>query len=246
MISDALRADLAPNGRLRAGVNHANTVIATKDAVTGELRGVSVDLVRELARRLEVPLELTGYDYSGGIVQALLDSTIDVGGIAGGAGSGREDALDFTAGYLQLQVTFMVRAESAIHHVKDVDRPGVRVGITAGSAFAPALSRAFTRATLVTGPGRPTAIGLLESGQVDVLAGLRHQLLDARETLPGSRVLEATFLTVEQRLAILKGKPAGLAYLYAFVEEAKASGFVASALATSGNANVPVSPTSPT
>jgi len=123
MISDALRADLAPNGRLRAGVNHANTVIATKDAVTGELRGVSVDLVRELARRLEVPLELTGYDYSGGIVEALLDGTIDVGGIAGGAGSGREDALDFTGGYLQLEVTF-IAGPSSMEVILEVDKRG--------------------------------------------------------------------------------------------------------------------------
>ena len=106
-VSPQVRADLAPTGKLRAGINYANTVIATKDLVTGELRGVSVDLMRELARRLNVPLELVGFDFSGKLADALNVGELDIGGISGGSGSGREGAMDFTAGYVQVETTYL-------------------------------------------------------------------------------------------------------------------------------------------
>jgi len=237
-----VRSDLAPTGKLRAGINYANAIVATRDPATGELRGVSVDLVREIARRLKVPLELVGFDFSGKLADALNGGDLDIGGIAGGSGTGREGTMDFTAGYLQIETTYMVAPGSAIHDIKDVDREGVRVGVADKSAFRPFLARTLKRATLVTGPGNPTAFELLRTGQVEVLAGLRHQLFEVRDKLPGSRVLDGRFLVVEQTLAIPKGRDAGIRYLREFIEEAKASGFIARSLEKSGNANVPVSP----
>lgn len=241
-IPPQVRADLAPTGKLRAGINYANSIIATKDPVSGELRGVSVDLMREVARRINVPLDLVGFDFSGKMADALNAGTIDVGGLAGGAGSGRESGMDFTAGYLLVEATYMVPPASPILTAADVDREGVRVGVAAKSAFEPYLARTLKNAKLVTGPGNPTAFELLRTGQVEVLAGLRHQLVEVREKLPGSRVLDGRFLVVEQMLAVPKGRDAGIGYLREFIEEAKASGFVAQSLAKSGNANVPVSP----
>jgi polar amino acid transport system substrate-binding protein len=237
-----VRADLAPTGKLRAGINYANSVIATRDPVTGELRGVSVDLVRELARRLDVPLELVGFDFSGKLTDALNAGALDIGGIAGGSGSGREASLDFTAGYLQVETTYLVPPGSTIRTIADVDREGVRVGVAAKSAFEPFLARTLKSAGLLTGPGNPTAFELLRTGQVDALAGLRHQLIEVSSKMPGSRVLEGRFLVVEQTLAIPKGRDVGIQYLREFVEEAKATGFVARSLVKSGNSHVPVSP----
>jgi polar amino acid transport system substrate-binding protein len=234
--------DLAPTGKLRAGINHANAIVATKDPVTGELRGVSVDLVREVARRLNVPLELHGFDFSGKLADAMNAGALDIGGIAGGSGTGREGTIVFTAGYLQIETTYMVAPGSSIRVIAEVDRQGVRVGVAEKSAFQPFLARTLKNATLVTGPGNPTAFELLRTGQVDALAGLRHQLLEVSPRLPGSRVLEGRFLVVEQTLAIPKGRDAGAKYLRDFIEEAKASGFVARSLAKSGHPDVPVSP----
>lgn len=241
-VAPAVRADLAPTGKLRAGINYANSIIASKDPVSGELRGVSVDLMRELARRIDVPVELVGFDFSGKMADALNAGAIDVGALAGGTGTGREGSMDFTAGYLQIEATFMVPPGSPVRSMTDVDREGVRVGVAAKSAFEPFLARTLKHAKLVTGPGNPTAFELLRSGQVEVLAGLRHQLAEVTGKLPGSRVLDDRFLVVEQTLAVRKGRDAGIAYLREFIEDAKASGFVAQSLAKSGNANVPVSP----
>ncbi len=150
--------------------------------------------------------------------------------------------MDFTAGYLQIETTYLVAPGSPIRTIAEVDREGVRVGVADKSAFRPFLARNLKNARLLTGPGSPTAFELLRTGQVDVLAGLRHQLLEVRDKLPGSRVLEGRFLVVEQTLAIPKGRKAGIRYLREFIEEVKASGFIAQSLAKSGNANVPVSP----
>jgi len=241
-IPPQVRSDLAPTGKLRAGINYANAIVATRDPVTGELRGVSVDLVREVARRLDVPLELVGFGSSGKLTDALNAGELDIGGIAGGSGTGREGTMEFTAGYLQIETTYMVAPGSTIRAIADVDREGVRVGVAEKSAFRPFLARTLKRATLLTGPGNPTAFELLRAGQVEVLAGLRHQLIEVRGKLPGARVLDGRFLVVEQTLAIPKGREAGIRFLRDFIEEAKASRFVARALAKSGNANVPVSP----
>jgi polar amino acid transport system substrate-binding protein len=241
-VSPQARADLAPTGKLRAGINYANAIVATRDPATGELAGVSVDLVREVARRLGVPLELTGFDFSGKLGDALNAGALDVGGIAGGSGTGREGTMDFTAGYLQIETTYMVAPGSSIRTIADVDREGARVGVADKSAFRPFLAKNLKKAQLLTGPGNPTAFELLRSGKVEVLAGLRHQLAEVQGQLPGSRILDGHFLVVEQTLAIPKGREAGLRFLRDFVEEAKASGFVARSLRRSGHPNVPVSP----
>jgi len=237
-----VRAELAPMGKLRAGINHANAIVATRDPASGELRGVSVDLVREVARRLDVLLELRGFDFSGKLADALNAGTLDIGGIAGGSGTGREGSMDFTAGYLQIETTYMVTPGSKIQAIAEVDRAGVTVGVADKSAFRPFLERTLKNARLMTGPGNPTAFELLRTGKVEVLAGLRHQLMEVQGKLPGSRILDGRFLVVEQTLAIPKGREAGIRFLREFIEEAKASGFIARSLATSGNPNVPVSP----
>lgn len=240
-----VRKDLAPAGKLRAGINYANAIVATRDPVTGELRGVSVDLMREVARRIGVPLELHGFDFSGKLADAMNAGELDIGGIAGGAGTGREGSMDFTAGYLQIETTYMVAPGSKIRTIAEVDRPGVTVGVADKSAFRPFLARTLKNAKLLTGPGNPTAFELLRTGQVEVLAGLRHQLMEVQGKLPGSRILEGRFLVVEQTLAIPKGREAGLKFLRDFIEEAKASGFIVQSLAKSGHPNVPVSPPAP-
>lgn len=241
-VSPQVRADLAPTGKLRAGINYANAIVATKDPNTGELRGVSVDLVREVARRIGVPVELHGFNFSGRLADAMNAGALDIGGIAGGAGTGREGSMDFTAGYLQIETTYLVAPGSKIQTIAEVDRAGVTVGVADKSAFRPFLANNLKNARLVTGPGSPTAFELLRTGQVEVLAGLRHQLMEVQGKLPGSRLLDGRFLVVEQTLAIPKGREAGLRFLRDFIEEAKASGFIARSLAQSGHPNVPVSP----
>ena len=238
-VAPGVRADIAPTGTLRAGINAGNPLVSARDPARGGLRGVAVDLVREIGRRLGIPVDLVGFDTAAKIADALRAGTLDVGTLA--YDSGREDALSFTRGYLRVEATYLVPPGSPIRSVADVDRENVRVGVSANSAYELYLRRTFRHARLVGGPGIPGSAQLLYSGKVDVMAGQRHQLVAAAQKLPGSRVLDGHFLVIEQTLAVPKGRDTAIGYLREFIEEAKASGFVAQSLEKSGNSNLPVS-----
>src|SRR5213075_284112 len=139
--------DLAPTGKLRAAINYGNTVLAQKDAKTGELRGVSVDLARELARRLGVPLELVPYDAAGKVNADATRNAWDVGFFAIDPKRGEEVA--FTAPYVIIEGGYAVPEASPLRSVAEVDRPGTRIMVSKGSAYDLYLSRNLTSAQLV-------------------------------------------------------------------------------------------------
>lgn len=224
-VTPAVRADLAPTGKIRVGINYGNFAIATRDPVTGELRGVAIDLVQEVGRRVSVPVELVGAPGAAPALEGLLAGTLDIGSIA--YESSRESRLAFTRSFFQVEATYLVPPGSPLRTIADVDREGVRVGVSAKSAYESYLGRTFRHAKTVGGVGVPGAAELLYSGKVDAMAGQKHRLVAAGEKLPGSRVLDGSFLTIHQTFAMPKEREAGIRYLREFIEEAHASGFIA-------------------
>ena len=238
-ISASVRSELAPTGTLRAGINYGNVVLATKDAATGELRGVHVDLARELARRAGVTIELIGFDAAGTLVDGLKNGTLDVALLS--AEPARAGEITFSPAYVDIDATYLVPAGSPINSVADVDRAGIRVAIAAKSAYEFYLSRTLKNARLVSGPGTFGAYDVFVSGKLDALVGIRPRLVIEAEKLPGSRVLSDRFMAIEQTIASPKGRAAAAASVRDFVEDAKASGLVAGMLANHGVRGVSVS-----
>src|SRR6185295_5622023 len=119
-VSPAVRADIAPTGTLRAGINIGNPLVATKDPVSGELSGVAVDLMREIGRRIGVRVDLIGFDIAAKIADAVRAGTIDVGTLA--YDKGRESTMSFTPGYVRVEATYLVPPGSPIRTIADVDR----------------------------------------------------------------------------------------------------------------------------
>jgi polar amino acid transport system substrate-binding protein len=239
-ITPAVRADLAPSGTLRAGINYGNFILATKDRASGESRGVAVDLTRELGRRLSVPVEIVAYDSVAKMVDAAKTGAWDIAFC--GIDPQREGEISFTAAYLQIEATYLVPAGSALRAVADVDRDGVRVAAPARANYELFLSRALKRAQLVSTPSADAAFDLLVKGQVEALAGLRQALIGLVDRLPGSRMLDGQFMVVPQAIGLPKGRAAGLAFVRQVVEEAKASGLVARAIEQTGARGVAVAP----
>jgi len=225
----AATAALAPAGRLRAAINFGNPILATRDAATGEARGVSVDLARELARRLGVPAELVLFDAAGKVVEALKDGAWDVAFVA--IDPARAADMDFTPPYVIIEGAYLVPEGSPIRTNGEVDRDGVRVVVGAGSAYDLFLSRELRKARLVRGPSSPAVVDMMVAQGLDVAAGVRQQLEADAKRVPGVRLLDGRFMVIEQAMAAPKNRAAGVRYLVEFVEEMKASGFVASALA---------------
>jgi polar amino acid transport system substrate-binding protein len=235
-----VRHDLAPTGRLRATINLGNTVLAQRDAETGALGGVSVDLVHELARRLDVEAVLSPFDTAGKAFEALRSGACDVGFLA--IDPARAEVLDFTPPYVLIEGTYLVPEASPLRDVEEVDSEGVRIAAGKNTAYDLHLSRALRHATLVHAPSSQAAIELFLAGQTDVVAGVRQPLAAVAAKRPGFRVMEGRFLAIEQAMALPCGRAAGAAYLRAFIEEMKSSGFVAAALAQSGQGDATVVP----
>ena len=239
-ITPALRADLAPTGKLRAGINYGNFILATKDRATGESRGVAVDLMNEIGRRLGVPVEIVAYESVAVMGDAAPTAVWDIAFL--GSDPAREALMSFTAAYLEIDATYLVHGDSPLHTVAEVDREGVRVAAPARANYELYLKRNLHRAQLVSTAGADAAFEQLVTGQVDALAGLTQALLGLVGKLPGSRLLEGRFMGVQQSIALPKGRDAGLAYVRRVVEEAKASGLVARAIEKTGARGVSVAP----
>ena len=236
----SLHLDLAPTGKLRVGINYGNPVLATRDRTSGQLGGVAVDLARELGRRTDLPVELVGFESAGKMVEGLQAAAWDVAFLA--VDPGREQEINFTAPYIEIEGTYLLPPGSALVAIADVDREDVRVGVSSKSAYDLFLSRNLKHAQLVRASSPEAAFDLILAGKVDALGGVRQHLVANTAKLPGSRVLDGRFMAIQQALGIPKGREAGISYLREFIEDVKASGLVAQALEKTGVQGVSIAP----
>ena len=238
-----VRHALAPSGTLRAAINFGNAVLAQKDAATQEARGASVDIARELASRLGVPLALVTFDAAGKVFEALQGGAWDVAFLA--IDPKRAAEIDFTAPYVIIEGSYMVRTDSPLRTIEDVDRPGVRIAVGNGSAYELYLARTIRHAELVRAATGAESIEQFFRDGLEVAAGVKSPLVRYAQTHEGLRVMDGRFMAIEQALGTPKGRVAGASYLRGFVEDLKASGFVAGALARSGQHDAKVAPAAP-
>ena len=225
-------AELAPTGKLRAAINFGNSILAVKDAASGEARGVSVDLALELGRRLGVPVELITFNAAGKVVEAVKAAQVDIAFVAIDPVRGA-DMLQ-TPPYVIIEGAYLVRNESPIRTNADVDRSGNRIAIGNGSVYDLYLTREVKAATLQRAPTSPAVVDFFMAQNLEVAAGVKQQLQADAKRLPGLRLLNGRFMVIEQAMGLPKGREAGARYLTTFVEEMKASGFVEAALVRHG------------
>jgi len=233
--------DLAPSGKLRAAINLGNSVLAQADAATAQPKGVTPDLARELGRRLGVPVEFVIFDTAGKVFGAVKSGAWDIAFVA--IEPVRAAEIEFTAPYVIIDGTYMVPTESPLKMVADVDRPGVRIAVGLGSAYDLYLTRTIKNATIVraTAGGGREMIDLFVKDKLEVAAGVRQPLVAYAATNPNVRLMDGRFMEIRQAMGTPNGRTAGARYLAAFVEDVKASGFVAEALKRS-NQSATVAP----
>ena len=242
-VAAEVRTALAPSGTLRAAINFGNAVLAQKDPATGEARGVSVDIARELASRLGAPLALVTFDAAGKVFEALGSGAWDVAFLA--IDPKRAAEIDFTAPYVIIEGSYMVRADSPLRAIEDVDRPGVRIAVGNGSAYELYLSRTIRHAQLVRAATGSESIEQFFRDGLEVVAGVKSPLVRYAQAHAGLRVMDGRFMAIEQAMGTPKGRDAGASFLRGFVEDLKASGFVADALARHGQHDAKVAPAAP-
>jgi polar amino acid transport system substrate-binding protein len=204
-ISPAARSELAPTGKLRAGINYGNFLLVTKDPASGESRGIAIDLARELGRRLGVPVEIVGFKTAGKMADAVKSRAWDVAFL--GNEPQRANEIAFSAAYLEIEAGYLVPAGSPIRAIADVDRKGVRIAVAAKSAYDLYLSRSLQRAKLVRAQGIDASYDLFVKDKLEALAGLKPRLVMDTEKLPGARVLDGRFTAVQQWIGTPQGRP---------------------------------------
>lgn len=224
--------DLAPTGKVRAAINFGNAVLAQKDSATGEPRGVSVDLARELGRRVGLPVELVTFDAAGKVFEAIKAGAWDIAFLA--IDPARAAEISFTAPYVVIEGTYLVRADSPLRTIEDVDREGVRVAVGKNAAYDLYLTRTLKHAQLIRASTSPGAIELFLTDQLEAAAGVKQPLVEFAKANPNVRVMEGRFMVIDQAMGTPKDREVGARYLGIYVEEMKATGFVAEALRRSG------------
>jgi polar amino acid transport system substrate-binding protein len=235
-VSSEIVKAFAPTGTLRAAINQGNPVLAQKGP-NGEALGITVDLARELAKRLGVGIELVIFDGAGKAFDALKSGQTDIGFLA--IEPVRAAEVDFTAPYVLIEGTYLVPKDSALKVIDDVDKPGIRIGVNKGSAYDLFLTRTLKNAQLMRGDD---GVGLFKKDKLEAAGGVRQPLVAYAKTDPSVRVMDGRFMAIQQAMGMPKGRTAATAYLRAFVEEMKASGFAADALKRSNQPDAQVAP----
>ena len=219
------RAELAPTGILRAGINMANILLVTGRTDVGDPDGVGPEFAREIADRLGVGVAYVPFPTPGELADAVDSGLWDIGLI--GAEPTRAEKISFTAAYVEIEATYLVPAGSPLKTIEDVDRAGVRIAISGRSAYDLYLSRTLKNAELVRAQGLPGATEAFIDQKLDALAGLRPALTDDLAKNPGGRILDGRFTAVQQAVGTRKANGAAAKFLADFVEEMKANGTVA-------------------
>ncbi len=225
MSSPDVLSELAPHGVLRAAINMSNFLLVTGTNPEGEPEGVSPDMAREIARRLGMPVRYLPYPKPGELADDAGQDKWDIGLI--GAEPARAEKIAFTTAYVEIEATYLVPAGSPLQSLADVDKPGVRIAVTARAAYDLWLERNIQHATLVRSNSLDSAFDQFVADKLDALAGLKPRLMSDVQKLSGARILDGKFTAVQQALGTARGNTAGAAFLQSFVDEVKASGFVA-------------------
>ncbi|MGE5093724.1 MAG: transporter substrate-binding domain-containing protein [Betaproteobacteria bacterium] len=223
-VSQAVRDELAPTGVLRAGMNTGNTLFTTKDA-SGQLQGVSVDIMQELGRRLGVPVRHVVYATPGEVADDAASGKWDVAILA--IEQARAQKIAFSPPMTEIQATYLVPSRSTLQQVGEVDAPGHRIAVSEKAGYDLYLTRTLRHATLVRGKAIGGAIEVFKRQDLDALAGLRPQLLERQHEIPGARILEGGFMTVNHGIGTPRERAAGAEYIRGLVEELNRSGFIA-------------------
>jgi polar amino acid transport system substrate-binding protein len=231
----------APTGKLRASINLGNPILANRDPITQQPVGVSIDLANAFAQRLGVEVEFLVFDTAAKSVEAVTLETADIGFFA--IDPSRGESITFTAAYVLIEGSYMLRADSNIQTNDEVDKAGVRVTVGKGSAYDLFLTRELKHAEIVRAPSSPTVVDVFVAQGLDVAAGVKQQLEADIKRFPNLRLLPGRFMVIQQAMGLPKSRgDLSAQALRVFVEDVKASGFVLESMHRHGIKGASVAP----
>lgn len=237
----AVAESLTPTGTLRAVYLAGNPAQAVQDRDTGAIRGVSADLARELARRLGIPVEIKPAANPQAVIDAVAAAAADIGFVA--FAPSRTGAVEFSQTYMNVLQSFLVRDESSIRLIADIDRAGRKIAGSRNDSITLYMKRKFARAVVLEIDPAPAEIRrLFVAGEIDAFGANRQRLTNFMKDSPGLRLLPGSLFGVPQTIVVGKGKAEALATVNRFLDEMRATGFIARAIEASGIVGIEVAP----
>ena len=234
-------AALAPSGTLRAVFLAGNPAQAVRDASTGEIRGASADLARELGKRLNVPVAIAPSANPQTVIDAVAKGEADIGFVA--YAPSRTGTVEFSQTYMVVRQSFLVPENSALKSVNDIDKQGLRISGSKGDSVTLYMARTLKAATLVEVEGTPADVkAKFDANAVDAFAANRQRLTNIMKEHPGYRLLPDNIFDVPQTIVVGKGNTKGLATVNALIDDVRQSGFLKAALEKSGIVGIDVAP----
>jgi len=223
-VAPEVREALAPGGTLRVGVYPGSPTSMIRDRATGEVRGLTYELGQEFARRLNISFEPLEFTQIADVLDAMKRGAVDF--TVTNASPARAKDVDFTAPILGVELGYLVPPRSSISAFADIDRPGIRVGVTAGGSSHATLSRELKQATVVPSPSVTAALEMLAGGRVDAYATNKAILFEMSDQAPGSRVLEGRWGIEVFAIGIPKDRDGAMPAVRKFAEDARSEGLV--------------------
>lgn len=227
-----VKAILAPQGKLRVGVYYGSPTSMVRDSKTNEVHGLSFDLGKELAKRLNVPFEQVNYQRISDVLEGMKAGDVDF--TVSNSTSARAASVAFSQHLLTIELGYLVTAASPITAVADIQKPGLRIGVTQGSTSQGAIPKLLPNATVVPAENYKRGIEMLEHREIDTYATNKPTLFEMSDQMPGARVLEGRWGEEHLAVAIPKGREAALEYIQHFVQEVQTSGLLAQSVERSG------------
>ena len=226
------REILAPTGTLRVGVFPGSPLSMSLDRATGEMHGLGVDLGHDLAKRLGVAFEPVRFQRIAEVIDAMTAGDVDV--TISNATPARAALVAFSQTLISLELGYLVPAASPIATLADVDKPGLRVGVTQGSTSQGTIPNLLPKAIVVPAENAGRAIDMFGRRELDLFATNKPTLFEMSDQMPNSRVLDGRWGVEHIAIAIPKGREAAMDYLHRFVAEAQTGGRLAEAVARAG------------
>ena len=227
-----VRQALAPTGALRVGVYLGSPTSWVKDPKTGESVGIAMDLGKELAKRLNVPVQIIEFDRVAQVLEALKVGKVDI--TFTNATAVRAKDMDFTAPLVKLELGYLVVGSSPLKSVNEIDQAGMRVGVSQGSSSQGVLTQLYKQAKVMPADSLAKAQAMLNAKQIDAFATNKGILFEMSDTLPGSRVLDGRWGLENLAIAIPKGRDIARPYVQNFAKDLESNGFLNKAIQRSG------------
>jgi polar amino acid transport system substrate-binding protein len=226
------RQILAPTGKLRVGVYYGSPTSMVRDSKTNEVHGLSYDLGQELAKRLSVPFEQVSYQRISDVLEGMKAGDVDF--TVSNSTPARAATVTFSQNLLTIELGYLVAANSPITTIADIQKPGLRIGVTKGSTSQGTIPKLLPNATVVPAENYKRGIEMLEHAEIDTYATNKPTLFEMSDQMPGSRILDGRWGEEHLAVAIPKDHEAALEYIQRFVQEVQTSGLVAKSAEQAG------------